>query len=386
MASIKLYLDKRRALRDGTYPLRVSIIHNGKTILISTGLSVAEDQWDDRHTQVRKRRNADQMNIELLEILADYSRALAQVMSQRGASRLPADKVKAIVHPEENTAPLFVERFITRAKKFGKNSCGVRMRTLNTLRSFCPDIDKLTFDDMDKAWLRSFTEWMRNERKLSDKTMLNYIAYIRAVFIDALDEEVITYYPFRGLRLGLKNPVTKKRNLPREELARLLTEDVGGKGQRFLDLFRLSFYCIGMNTADLSVLRMADIYDGRIEYDRRKTRRHYSVLLQPEARAIINKYNDGAFAMGALCGLSIRCLAGKATEVLSGILGRRVTMYYARHSWTTIAASLDIPKDTIAQALGHSQNTVTDVYIEFNRGKVDAANRRVIDYVLGKED
>ena len=58
------------------------------------------------------------------------------------------------------------------------------------------------------------------------------------------------------------------------------------------------------------------------------------------------------------------------------------SMYWARHSWATIAAELDIPKETIAAALGHSSNTVTDIYINFDRAKIDRANRQVLDYVL----
>ena len=44
-----------------------------------------------------------------------------------------------------------------------------------------------------------------------------------------------------------------------------------------------------------------------------------------------------------------------------------------------------MPKDTIAVALGHGGNTVTDVYIDFDRREVDVANRRVIDLVLHGE-
>ena len=56
--------------------------------------------------------------------------------------------------------------------------------------------------------------------------------------------------------------------------------------------------------------------------------------------------------------------------------------HWARHTWATIASYLDIPKETIAQALGHGGNTVTDVYIDFDRRKIDEANRKVLDYVL----
>lgn len=59
-----------------------------------------------------------------------------------------------------------------------------------------------------------------------------------------------------------------------------------------------------------------------------------------------------------------------------------ITTYWARHSRATIAAELDIPKETIAAALGHGGNSVTDVYIRFDERKIDEANRRVLDYVL----
>ena len=59
-----------------------------------------------------------------------------------------------------------------------------------------------------------------------------------------------------------------------------------------------------------------------------------------------------------------------------------MTTYWARYTWATIAAGLDIPKETIAMALGHAKFTVTDVYITFDHGKIDRANRQVIDFVL----
>lgn len=60
-----------------------------------------------------------------------------------------------------------------------------------------------------------------------------------------------------------------------------------------------------------------------------------------------------------------------------------ITWYTARRSWATIAAQLDIPKETIGKALGHSQwdNTITDIYINFDNRKIDEANRKVLDYI-----
>lgn len=71
---------------------------------------------------------------------------------------------------------------------------------------------------------------------------------------------------------------------------------------------------------------------------------------------------------------------------LSAIRRLIVLPEYTRHSWATLAAELDIPKETISAGLGHEIGSdVTSIYIKFDQKKVDDANRRVIDYVFGKE-
>lgn len=59
-----------------------------------------------------------------------------------------------------------------------------------------------------------------------------------------------------------------------------------------------------------------------------------------------------------------------------------LTIYWARHSWATVAAELGVSDEVISQALGHSTtNPTTAIYINRNRQKIDDANRKVIDSV-----
>lgn len=82
----------------------------------------------------------------------------------------------------------------------------------------------------------------------------------------------------------------------------------------------------------------------------------------------------------------LRDVKERLNEIEDDMSIETLTSYWARHSWATIAASLDIPKDTIAAALGHGGNTVTDIYIDFDQKKVDIANRKVLDWVFyGKQ-
>ena len=58
-----------------------------------------------------------------------------------------------------------------------------------------------------------------------------------------------------------------------------------------------------------------------------------------------------------------------------------ITAYYARACWASFCYNLlDIPMDTISQALGHnSGKMVTNFYVKRGEEKVDKANRALID-------
>lgn len=177
----------------------------------------------------------------------------------------------------------------------------------------------------------------------------------------------------------------------------------------YRDLFMLTFYLIGINTVDLADCTLDSIVNGRLEYRRHKTNKLYSIKIEPEAMEIINRYKGTKHLIRCFDRYKdYKALQGSVNNALAKIgparlddngnfiftgnnrkemqpLEKGLSLYWARYSWATYAADLDIPKDTISEALGHSHGAkVTGVYIKYNRDKVDAANRKVIDYVLGK--
>ncbi|MDE5643374.1 MAG: recombinase, partial [Muribaculaceae bacterium] len=199
-------------------------------------------------------------------------------------------------------------------------------------------------------------------------------------------------------RMRLKTEKTAKRSLEIEELRELFSMDVLPYAEIYRDMFKLSFMLIGINPIDL--YRLNDVSSqGRVDFIRAKTHKPYSIKVEPEAMEIILRYKGtGQLLLLAdrwKVSLSFLTAANKALQKLgarhvgSGFSRTDVsrwpnlTMYWARHSWATIAADLDIPDAVISMALGHSgENRVTDIYIRRNQRKVDAANRMVLDWVL----
>ena len=64
-------------------------------------------------------------------------------------------------------------------------------------------------------------------------------------------------------------------------------------------------------------------------------------------------------------------------QVLLG-LSAKLTTYVFRHSWASAAYHLGIPIAVISQALGHSSEKMTRIYLSaFDAGKVGEANKKV---------
>ena len=209
---------------------------------------------------------------------------------------------------------------------------------------------------------------------------------LRCLFRLARIDELMSKDPFQGIKLQLE--ATRKRSLSLDALRQLFSLRPSNEKEGVaLDVFRLSFLLIGINPVDLYGLGAP--VNGRVEYRRAKTGRLYSVKLEPEAAALIEKYRGrGARLLEFCSGVSYGTFFARITRTLHGLdvpFASELTIYWARHTWATLAAGLDVPKETIAAALGHGASTVTDVYIDFDRRKVDAANRRVIDLVLHGE-
>jgi site-specific recombinase XerD len=250
--------------------------------------------------------------------------------------------------------------------------------TWDLLGQYCTDIDTIAFSDISRQWLEGFDLYL-SKRGNNANTRSIHIRNIRAVFNDAMDAGITVAYPFRRL---VPKPVPKKKViLSPMQLRTLFSAEVPDHQRKYIDAFKLMFLLIGINTVDL--LTTATIQNGRVVYIRAKTHRPYSVKLEPEAADIIARYPS---SRGHLISLGdglkdYRGVTYRMNEALKSVIPG-VTTYPARYSWATIAASLDIPKETIARALGHGGHSVTDIYIDFDQGKVDDANRRVIDWVL----
>lgn len=398
MATLKIYFDRRAVRADGTFPVKLSVNHNSRSAYYALGVCLRPEQWDARAEKAIGHPHQQQINALIRSCFAKAEEFVLQLnMAGRLASMSAKeikDRIAAKIEGQEyeDGRRNLEECFVAFIEQKHGSTRSLYEFTLKKLRLYCPELSRMKWEQLTVDWLRgfeaSFMDTSKNYRNI-------HLRNLRAVFNYAIDCEDTHCYPFRKFKI--RATPTRKRSLSIDELRLLFGCPVDEYAVIYRDLFKLIFMLIGINSVDLHRLKSITS-DGRIEYERAKTHRLYSIKVEPEALELIEKYRGRT---GLLCiadrwtdHVNFRHQMNKALQRIgcsrAGLGGKKqrdgmfqgLSTYWARHTWATVAASLDIPKETIAAALGHGGNTVTDIYIDFDRKKIDEANRRVLDWVL----
>ena len=413
MVSSRLYLDNRRPDKLGRGTLRIIITKNGTSAMKSLGIKLLPDQWKDN--LVTKHPDMKRLNSFLKIRIGNIESTLTTLaLDGKLAGKTASETLRLLekeLDPEtarENEELESKKNFSTNGffaffqkhmeNKSNKGTKTLYLDTLNKLKAYCKesqiDGEALSFEDIKVSWLRSFEQFCLITE--AQNTASRHLRDIRAVFNSAIDDEITTNYPFRKLRI--KTVETRDKSFSSDSLRTLFKYNCySGEEKEAIDIFKLEFCLIGINNGDLAFAGKPE--QGRVEYKRRKTGKHYSIYIEPEAREIINRYKGKSHLINiiergekyqtffknhsdALKKIGLKRVAGKKSEGKALFPG--ICYGSARTSWATIAQDeLDIPEEVIAAALGHSTVKVTKTYLRTKwRRKIDKANRLVLDLVF----
>ena len=286
----------------------------------------------------------------------------------------------------------YYEQFVQ--ARLSKGTKTIYDRALKWIKKYDPEITHKPFRELDRKWLIGLDQAMSESNKKNTRSIL--LRSVRAVFSQAQADGIISTDPFKGF--DLKEEPTVKRSMDLKTLQLIRDMDVEPWQEEYRDMFMLMFYLIGINAGDLFLAKKEQLVGDRLNYIRKKTGKQYSIKVQPEAMKIIEKYKGDNWLLCPMDRYSNykdylqhmnRALGklGLHYTTSSKVTGKAVfpglSTYWSRHTWATLAYEIEIPVDTIGQALGHSdrQHIITFVYIRLDDKKVDAANRAVLDYV-----
>ena len=386
--TIHIYLDKRSAKRGDEAPLKIGINKQGSSAYINLGVKILPTQWDSSKERIKNRPDKASLQSYIDTQKSTASNIVLELLKKGELTKLTATQIKnkvvEIMEPTAATANSFYSRYLVYAEsRTAKRTKDIYLVTAKRMVEYDAKIRTKAFEDITKDWLGGFDTFLQSTSPSVNGRSIHF-RNIRAVFRDAMANEITMSYPFRVFKI--KSEPTIKRSLTIDELHRLFSFHGNERQTMAVDMFKLSLFLIGINVADLCNLSEIE-KDGYLRYKRQKTQKLYCIKVEPEALAIIEKYRGRNHLLNILDRYAnVHTFTATLGKVLQSIEGfENLTSYWARHTWATIASELDIPVDVISHALGHSFSTgakVTQVYINFNQQKIDDANRKVINYIL----
>lgn len=396
-------MDTRSQKKDGSFPVKLSISFNGRRLIVPTDISVPSECWDGKQVIFHSNRRA--MNRHLNEMQVSVYNLIIRLRDRGELRSLTLSRLRSIISEGSSDGVISKENYLVcdHFKRFisgkvKKSTIEIYQLTLDKILLYEDGGPSLMFSDVTFSWLKDFDLWLSGSCGINTRSI--HMRNLRAVFNDAINEDMVSQaiYPFR--RFKIKKEETIKRSLSVSDL-RILMDFPCEEYQRvYRDLFMLSFYLIGINMVDM--LSLTAIRGERVEYRRSKTNKLYSILINPEAMEIIERYRGNDYLLNIMDRYEnykdfvhrMNYNLGRIGPVEIGANGKKIihplfpdlTAYWARHTWATVAGLLDIPKETISASLGHEIGSkTTGIYIDFDMKKVDDANRKVIDFVINNK-
>lgn len=384
------FLDTRKG--EGPYSLKLRLTYRRKTAYIMTGLKFEAAQWDG--SKVVKHPRALMLNNSLAARKADIDVKLYEWATEGLLAGKDVKDIKAMLEGGL-TDMNFVEYWEKAQERREVKTRNIYKRTLAILLRY--DANP-SFDKIDIDWLIGFDRWMAKTMP-SANTRSIHMRCIRAVFNDAITDDVTQKYPFRKFKI--KQEATIKKALSLEELHKLMsweTEDM--YEERYKDVFLLMVLMRGINIGDLCLLKHQCVIDGRIIYKRQKTHKAYSIKVEPEIQELLDKYKGEKYLLNILdsyedyADFKKRMNLGlkRLGDITYGKYGKKTVMplfpelstNWARHTFATIARNeCEVSDELVSDLMGHSKGLdVTNIYIKKDLEKMDAAARKVIDKVM----
>lgn len=435
MATFKAEILNHHQKQDGTWNVKIRVIHNRQKKYISTNIFVTKKDV------TASLRFKDQRIIEITGDIVNSYRKEANEFLTLYPHATCQELINHLTRKEGVNEIDFVEfgkRYVEKLRKEGRTgTAGNYALAINSVVKFKGK--KIYFSDITVDFLRKYSahlieqkkkqndEAIKKGKRVTSNRMLSlYLGCLRHLHNEAKmeynDEDrgiiPIQYSPFAKFKIQ-KEETTRKRALEPDQIRVMFTlpsrvntltrdDKKRDKAQRGTtekecryniakDIFKLSFYLIGMNSADLY---SCTEFDGKsITYYRQKTRSRRSdkaeikIDIQPEAMELFKKYKDHSgkrvfrfYQIYSSSNYFNAAINKGLKEIGSEMEIEDLEFYAARHSWASIALNdAGVDKYTVHEALNHVDEDMksTDKYLKKDFRRINEANRKVLDFLFG---
>ncbi len=410
---VSIYLDTRRKLKTGLFPVKLRVYQNRITKLYglpNDDLSLSIKNFDASYNSQKpkteelyeyKRRliRHEQLAQDIISGLKKFSfdEFEKQLLGSRQADcdlcSLIASKIEEL--ESNNQFGTAISYDVTR-KSF-----------LKFMADIYPKKKIIHLGDIDILFLNAYKNWMTKQGR-SNTTIGIYLRNIRHIFNSAIQKGITgtDSYPFGRGKTKIPAGRALKKALSKEELNKLFHFSVENNSQQQIarDFWFLSYSCNGMNFRDILGLRQKDVKDGRITFIRAKTsnttienQQPIQVILTDFGKKIVNKYMVRAldpdsyiftYLNNKMSASQKRIATQKFTRFVNQHIKKLaskagietpISVNSARHSFTTVAINNGATMEYIQESLGHQNLRTT---MNYWKGFEDSTKAEVTERLM----
>lgn len=388
-----------KTLKGDANPIRLQLIHHGKYKRYTTKQACPKEHWDPTTARVKStKKGASAINGVLSAIEASVAEIVNSLLV---ADALNLDNFDARYRSPKAAVDVFayLQQMEERLRAEGRIGYAIMHRNAGSaLRRFSGG-KRVRFADLTATKLEALEAYLKREG-CSGGGIATYMRVLKVAVNRAIKEGIMhrDQYPFETAQTrGYSMKRLKSKANPRA-----LTEEDMDKLKRFpledhphlaesVRLFLFSYYARGMNFADLAHLKRSDIYNGRIQYRRRKTSDPFSIPVSPPLAEILEAFDQHSspYLFPILSDRHAtekqqwdriqKCLRkfNKDLKEVASAAGIDVvlTSYVARHTFATTLKRKGVDLAVISESMGHESVNTTRAYLKrFGSEVLDAAD------------
>lgn len=385
--SILFYINRGKTRSDGTTSVLCRITVDGKSTVMTTGISCRPIDWNPKSGETRCVRD----NARLAAMRGDIEEAYADILKRQGvvsAELLKNNVAGSVTVPSGLLGVGEAERLRLKARseETGSNSTyresGYNQKYLAEYLTSTGKSD-IPVADVTGEFGHAYKAYLVRRKNFSPQHVNRCMRWLSRLLYIAVDNGTIRVNPIEDMDYE-RRPDARHRYITRDELRRILATPMHDARQE-LGRRAFIFSCFtGLAYADVQLLyphHIGTTSDGRryIRINRRKTKVEAFIPLHPIAERILSLYNTTDDEKPVFP-LPSRDAMWFEIHELGVAIGKDDNLSYhqARHSFGTMLISESIPIESIAGMMGHSNISTTQGYAKITEDKIAREMDRLI--------
>ena len=383
--TVNFSLKRTKSRADGKCPVYVRCTMNNQRFELSTGIFIIPESWNDDKQQVNGRmeeakilnNRLDKIRTRVQDvynqteskgepfIALHVKNKLQGVSDEKGVleildiiikgieARVGNDYSEGTLKHYKTTKERLIE-FLR--KRFGRNDIGLSL--------------------IDYSFLNSFDIYLKTKYQLKPNTAITYHKHLKKTLNTGMSMNLISYNPYSSFKVSRNE--THRDYLTIQELEQIRNKEISTlRMETIRDIFIFACYT-GLGYAELKKLNSTHIHHGNdggkwIIIDRTKTDIRCRVPLLPQAKAILQKYEDFPANRNRLLPVNSNQKMNEYLKELAEICGinKNLSMHVARHTFaTSVTLSNGVPIETVSKMLGHTSLKTTQIYARILDSKI----------------